>query len=278
MMNEVSTWSDLFFNSLTTFGQKLMGALPGIIGALLILLLGWLFAKVISSAVRKLLSVMRFDKLADRVNVKDFLEKANIKLTPSGLISRFVYWLIILLVIITASDALGWSAVSEEISKLLGYLPQLLAAIVFFIVGVYIASFVRDVILGATRTLSISAGKIISTFVFYLLMMLVTLTALEQAGIDTSIITSNLLLIIGAIMAAAAISYGFASRDVLSNILGSFFSRRTFTKGQKIEIDGQVGEIVAMNNISVTIRISDNERLVIPAQQLITKQIRIIDN
>lgn len=197
-------------------------------------------------------------------------------MTPGALIGKFVYWLVMLLVVITASDALGWSAVSEEISKLLGYLPQLLAAIVFFIVGTYIATFVRDVILGATKTLGISAGKVISTFVFYLLLIIVALTALDQAGIDTSIITSNLLLIIGSIMAAAAISYGLASRDLLASILGSFFSRRTFTKGQTIEIDGNQGIITDMTNVSVTIQINDKEQLVIPANQMITKQIKII--
>ena len=277
-MNELTSWSEIFYNSVAAFGRTFMQAIPSIIGAILILFIGWLLAKLISSGVRRILKVIKFDKLADKLNAKDFLQKANINLTPGALIGKFVYWLIILLVIITAADALGWSAVSDEISNLLGYLPQLLAAIVFFIVGVYIATFVRDVIYSATRTLGISAGKVISTFVFYLLLILVVLTALDQAGIDTSIITSNLLLIIGSIMAAAAISYGFASRDVLSSILGSFFSRRTFAKGQTIEIDGQKGKIINMTNVSVTIQLNPNEKLVIPANQLITKQIKIIDS
>ncbi len=275
-MKEITTWSELFFESLTAFGQTLMSAIPGIIGAILIVLLGWLFARLVSTAIQRILKVIKFDKLGEKVNVKEFLQKANINLTPGALIGKFVYWLVMLLVVITASDALGWSAVSEEISKLLGYLPQLLAAIVFFIVGTYIATFVRDVILGATKTLGISAGKVISTFVFYLLLIIVALTALDQAGIDTSIITSNLLLIIGSIMAAAAISYGLASRDLLASILGSFFSRRTFTKGQTIEIDGNQGIITDMTNVSVTIQINDKEQLVIPANQMITKQIKII--
>lgn len=275
-MNEVSKWSDLFFQSLTAFGERLMTTLPSIFGAIVVLLLGWLFAKIVSGAVSKLLKVLKFDKLAENVNVQDFLQKANITLSPSKLIGKFAYWALLLLVIITASETLGWSAVSEEISKLLGYLPQLLAAIVFFIVGVYIATFVRDVLMGATRTLGISAGKVISTFIFYLLLAIITLTALKQAGIDTSIITSNLLLIIGSIMLSAAISYGFASRDVLANILSSFFSRRTFSVGQTIEIDGQKGTIVKMTNISVTIRMSEKEDLIIPAQELITKQIKVI--
>ncbi|GJM35375.1 MAG: hypothetical protein DHS20C18_43760 [Saprospiraceae bacterium] len=254
-----------------------MAAIPGVIGALLVLTLGWLFARVVSGAIGRLLKAIKFDVLADKIKAGQLLEKANIKQAPSTLIGKFIYWILILLVVTTAADTLGWTAVSREISKLLSYLPTLLSAIIFFIVGIYIATFVKDVIHGATKTLGISAGRIISSFVFYLLFILVTLTALDQAGIDTTIITSNLLLIIGAVMAAAAISYGIASKDVLANILAGFFSRNTFMKGQIIEIDGQVGEIVEVNNVAVILKLNDKERLVVPTHQLIIKQTKIIN-
>lgn len=275
-MEKISTWSDLFFQSFAAFGEKLMTSLPSVLGAMFILLFGWLFARLISGGIRRLLKAVKFNKLAENVNFQEFLQRANITLSPSLLISKFVYWILMLLVIITASETLGWSAVSEEISKLIAYLPQLLAAVVFFIVGVYIATFVRDVINGATHTIGISTGKAISMFVFYMLLILVSLTALKQAGIDTSIITSNLLVIIGSIMIAVAISYGFASRDILSNILGSYFSRRTFEIGQRIEIDGKEGEITDITSVTMTIKLNNNRDLVIPANQLMTKQIEII--
>lgn len=275
-MEELTNWSQLFFDSLRSFGQSFMMAMPRVLGAILIVFLGWLFARVLSSGVKKLLKTVKFDHLADRINAGSWLEKANINLAPSVLIGKFIYWVLLLLVIITAADTLGWTAISLEISKLLGYLPNLLAAVIFFVIGIYIATFVKDVIRGATKTLGISTGRIISSFVFYLLFLLITLTALDQAGIDTTIITSNLLLIIGSIMAAAAISYGLASRDVLANILAAFFSRKTFRKGQIIEIDGQRGKIVEVTNVAVILKLNEEEQLVVPSHQLITKQIKII--
>ena len=271
------TWPELFLNSLQTFGQKLMGAIPGIIGAIFILLLGWLLAKLISKGIMRLLALMKFDVLAEKMKVTDYLAKANVSLSASELLGKFVYWIILLLVIISASDALGWNAVSREISKLLSYLPNLLLAIIFFVVGTYIASFVRDLIRGATSSLGISTGKLISNVVFYLLFIVVTLTALDQAGVDTSIITSNLLMILGAILLAASISYGFASKDVLANILASFFSRKTFGVGQTIEVNGTRGKIVAVNNISVMVENSQGETIVIPSHQLISNQVKIIN-
>ena len=275
-MKEFTNGSELFFNSLQSFGQKIMETLPSIIGAILILLIGWLFAKLVSRVIARLLKAVKFDIAADKVKATELLEKANVSLTPSQLIGKFFYWILLLLVIISATDAMGWGAVSNEISKLLSFLPRLLIALVFFVVGSFIAKFVRDIIKGASASLSIGGGKIISNVVYYLLMILVTLTALEQAGIDISIITSNLMLILGAIMASAAISYGFASREVLSNILASFFSRKTFAVGQTIEVEGLRGKIIDNNNISITIQTSENEKVVIPAHQLITNKVKII--
>lgn len=254
-----------------------MNTLPTILGAILILLIGWLVAKLLASGIGKLLDVMRFDKMAESINASEFLAKANVSATPTQLVSKFFYWILLLLVLVTTADSLGWNALSAEISNLIGLLPNLLLAITFFIVGVYIATFVRDFIRGASSSLGISAGRIFGNLIFYLLLIIVSLTALEQAGLDTSIITSNLLLIIGAVLTAAAISYGFASRDILANILASFFSRRTFQVGQTIEIEGERGRIEHISNVSVIIRNAANEKVVIPTQQLLQHRVKIIE-
>ena len=275
-MDTIITWSELIMNSVQTFGQKLMGALPSLLGAIVIILLGWLLAKLISAGFTKALKLLKFDKLSEKVKFSEFLAKANITLSPSRLIGKFIYWILLLLVIISASDAMGWDAVSTEVSKLLGYLPNLLIAIIFFVVGTYIASFVRDIIKGASKSLGISTGNLISNVVFYLLFIIVTLTALDQGGIDTTIISSNFLIILGAILATAAISYGFASKDLLSSILASYFSRKSFSIGQIIEVDGEKGKIVTISNISVTIQNENDEKIVIPAHHLVINKVKIL--
>ncbi len=274
-MEKVTNWTELMIGSLSAFGESFMRSVPMILGAIAILLIGWLLAKLVSTGVRKLLEALPFDELADKMQVSDFLGRANVKMRPSALIGKFVYWLLLLLVFMTASDALGWSAVTKEISNLIGYLPQLLIAVVFFIIGTFIATFVRDLIKGATSSLGISTGNLLSSAVFYFLMILVALTALEQAGFDTSIITSNLMLIFGAILAAAAVSYAIASKNVMENIIAGYFSRKTFNKGQEIEVGNVKGKIIDMNATSVTIEQAGGDHVVIPSNDLITSQTTI---
>lgn len=275
MQEEINNISDLFSSSLQTFAQVFMSAMPKIVGAIFILLFGWLLAKFIAFAIGKVLNVLKFNELAEKVNTQEMLQKANIESTPADLVGKFIYWIIMLLVWVMATDTLGLQVVSQEISKLISFLPTLLSAVILFIIGTAIATFIRDVTRAATSTLSIGAGKAISNIVFYFLMVIVTLTALEQASIDTSIITSNVTLILGAFMGGAALAYGLAARNVLSNMLGSFFNRRKFSKGQYIEVAGIKGKMIDMDNISITIQ-TDNEGIVIlPAKILLDEQIRV---
>lgn len=274
-MNEFTGWAEVFFMSFQTFGQKIMGAIPEILGAIVIFLVGWLFSRFAAKIVTKGLKLIKFDSLAERIQTQAFLQKANIKKTPSELIGTFIYWILMLLVVLSASDALGWAAVSQEVSKLLGLLPNLLVAVIFFIVGSYIATFIRDVIRSATHSLGIVAGKIISSVVFYLLLILIILTALNQAGVNTDIITNNLMIILSAVLGAAALSYGLASREVMINILSNFFNKRNFSTGQSIEIDGIQGVIEKSTSTSIILKMKNGEKMVIPAKDLLANRVKI---
>ena len=275
-MNSLYNLWDLFVDSLRVFAEKFMGTIPSILGAVIVLLVAWLLARLVSGGFERLLRTVKFDILAERLQLTEFLQQMGVQMSPSALIGRFIYWIFVLLIIASAAETLNWILVSELIQKFLSYLPKLVTGIVVFIAGSYLASLARDFIRSATGSLGISTGRILSSVLYYLLFIMVVLTAMEQASIDTRILSTNLLIIIAAIMLAAAISYGFASRDVLANILAGFFNRRTFQKGMVIEIDGIQGVIVEMSNVAVTIQVSENERVVIPSHQLMTSKVKII--
>lgn len=261
--------------SLRSFGNKFMSVLPSIIAVIFIFIIGWLIAKIVSYSVTKILKAAQFDSAANKLDANKYLTKVNINLAPSDIVGRFVYWIILLFVFITASETLGWNAVSTEISKIIGFLPRFFVAIIILILGLYIAGFIRDMITGITSSLSLSSGKFISNSVFYFLVITISLTALTQAGINTSIITSNMFLILGAVLASASISYGYASRDVLSNILAGFYSRNTFTKGMMIEVDGISGKVTGSTNVGLTVKEDNGDITVIPMSTLIKHNVRI---
>ena len=275
-MNGLQRLWDIFLESLRVFGEKFMDTIPGLLLGIIVLLIAWLLARIISSGFERLLKTVKFDQFAERMKLTTFLEQMGIQMSPSALIGRFIYWIFVLLIIASAAETLNWTAVSYQIQRFLDYVPNLVTAILVFIVGAYLASLVRDFVRSSTNSLGISTGRILSTVIYYVLFIMVVLTAMEQAKIDTKILSTNLLIIIAAIMLAAAISYGFASKDVLSNILAGFFIKRTFQKGMMIEIDSIRGTIIEITNIAVTLQLTDNERIVIPSQQFLTGKVKIV--
>ncbi len=275
-MNGLQRLWDIFLESLRVFGEKFMDTIPGLLLGIIVLLIAWLLARIISSGFERLLKTVKFDQFAERMKLTTFLTQMGIQMSPSALIGRFIYWIFVLLIIASAAETLNWTAVSYQIQRFLDYVPNLVTAILVFIVGAYLASLVRDFVRSSTNSLGISTGRILSTVIYYVLFIMVVLTAMEQAKIDTKILSTNLLIIIAAIMLAAAISYGFASKDVLSNILAGFFIKRTFQKGMMIEIDSIRGTIIEITNIAVTLQLTDNERIVIPSQQFLTGKVKIV--
>ncbi len=259
-----------------SIGQNILDFIPTLFGIILIILFGWLFAKLVYFIITKFLKSISFDNKAEKFKASEIIEKTNLKLTPTKFVGKFVYWIILLLVFMTASDALGWTTISNELSKFISFLPKIVVAITIFLIGSYIAGFIRDLILGATSSIGLSNGKVLAVIVYYFLIILITLTALSQAGIDTSLISSNLFIVIGTLFVSAAISYGFASRDILRNILASFNGKNTYQEGMIIEIQEHKGTIEHISSSNFSIRLEDGNVLIIPSSHFTNSHVKII--
>jgi hypothetical protein len=277
-MEQIVNWSELFLNSFQHLLSELLGAVPKILGAILLLILGIIIARLVAVIIIKTLKITRFDEWMHKLKVHDLFEKAQIKTSVAEIIARFAYWVILLIFLVGISETLGWSAVSQKISLFINFLPKVFISLIILIIGLYIASLVRQTIIAAFLSFGLSFGKLVSSAFFYFLLLFVVVIALEQLDIDTTIITSNVLIIIGGAVLAFAISYGFASKDILNNFLASLYSKNNFQIGQKIILeDGAVGEIVKMDNISVTLK-TEEGKLILPIKTLINEKIRIIES
>ncbi|MBT8255884.1 MAG: hypothetical protein KJO23_05015, partial [Bacteroidia bacterium] len=138
-METINNWKDLTFNSLNEMGKNVMEAIPNIVGAILILILGWIITKIVIYILRRILRFAKVDKLTDVINEKDLFGKTDLTFNVTNVIVGFVKWILFLVFLIVAADIMNWQVVSEEIGKLLRYLPKLFSAIALFMIGLYIA-------------------------------------------------------------------------------------------------------------------------------------------
>ncbi|MGI9546149.1 MAG: mechanosensitive ion channel family protein [Flavobacteriaceae bacterium] len=262
-------------DSLRTIILDIASALPGIIGAIIVLLLAWLIIKITAYILRKLMRLARADRLSDRVNdAQLFGEDSKIKVDIVKIILGFVKGVLWLTFIIVAADVMGLKVISEEIANLLRYLPVLLSALVIFMIGMFAAKLIRKALIGLFDSMGIGGSKIVSSIVYYIIIIFVLVTSLNQAGIDTAIITSNFTLIIGAFLLAFAIGLGLGSKDVVADLLRTFYARKTFTIGDAIKTKKIEGTVEAIDGIFMTVK-TKKGKLVLPIRDVVENKTEV---
>ncbi|MFA5251668.1 MAG: hypothetical protein WC454_03680, partial [Phycisphaerae bacterium] len=112
-MLAVLEWNNLIAEPVRQMLTRIMAYLPVLLGALVILIVGWIVAKAIKGIINWLLKVVRFDILADKAGISEILRKGDLKISAREVVSGIVYWLIIIMVLVMTVDALGLPKASD---------------------------------------------------------------------------------------------------------------------------------------------------------------------
>lgn len=256
-------------------GQNILDVIPKILLAIGLLVGAWIVLRIILFVAKKLLRITKIDSLTTKLNEAELFGKNDYTVVPSKIILKFIKYLLILIFVIIASEMLGLKMISEGIGNFIAYLPILISALLIFVVGVYLASLVKKAVSDTFKSLDINGSNLVSNIVFYAIVVVVTITALNQAGIDTEIITSNLTLILGSILISFTIAFGLGARDVITRLLFGFYSRKNFEVGQKIKFKKIEGKIQQIDNICITVKTKD-ETVVIPIKDFVDDKVEIL--
>jgi hypothetical protein len=275
-MGKLSEYKDTAMSSLSTMWPDVIQVAANIAIAVLVLVLGWLIAKIITKIIKKALKLANVSKLDEKINEIEIVEGKQLDFDTIKIITKFVKLIIYIMIIIVISDVLGLQILSEKISEFLSYLPKLLVALVIFMIGLLFANFVKKGLKSLFESMDLSGGKMLSQLVFFLLLIFVSITALNQAGVDTAIITSNFTMILGSFLLAFSLAFGFGAREVVGDLLKTFYTRKTFEVGKKIEFEGTVYEIDAINSISVVLKNAE-VKLIVPVKDIVEKHIKVVD-
>ncbi len=273
-MEKISEWKNLAFDTLSSILKDIASALPNILGALIVLLFGWIISKIIRAILKKILRFSNINKVSDKVNEAKLFGDSKIKFNIEKIVLGFVKWVLILVFIIIAADIMKMPVISAEIANLLRYLPILLSAMVIFMIGLFAAKFIKKALIGVFDSMGFSGSKLVSSIVFYIIVIFVTITSLNQAGIDTTLITNNFTLILGAFLAAFALAFGLGSRDVVTNLLNTFYARKTYAIGDTISFGEIKGSIVAIDSLFVTLK-TEKGKLVVPIKEIVESRVEM---
>lgn len=262
-----------------TFAQELwndfLNVIPKVLLAVGFIILAWFIIKITSFILKKLLGITKIDSLTTKLNEAELFGKNDYTVVPSKIILNIVKYLLVLIFIVIGSEMLGLNIVAEGIGNFIAYLPILFSALLIFVLGVYIASLVKNAVRDTFKSLEINGSNLVSNIVFYAIVVVVSITALNQAQINTEIITNNLTLMLGSVLVAFTIAFGLGSKDVVLRLLFGFYTRKNFEIGQHIKTKNYEGIIEQIDNICITIK-TDTGLIVVPIKKFVDQKVEIL--
>jgi Mechanosensitive ion channel/Conserved TM helix len=265
------------FGLLKNLLESFISGVPRFVIAVIVFFIGVFIAKAIVKIADGLLKKSGLDKFGDNINEIEVVHKSGIKILPSSLISGMLYYVLMLLFAVAATDILNMPAISKLISDIIQYVPSLISAIAFLIIGTLIADTLKGVVKTVATSLNIPSANMIASFVFYFLFITVVVSALNQAKINTDFLMNNLTVLLGGGVLAFALGYGFASKEMLASFLASFYVKDKFQIGDVISINGVSGEIIDMDNTSLILQAKD-KKIVIPLSKLTTENVELLED
>ncbi len=238
----------------------------------LILIIGWIAAKLLTSVLRRILKKLKIDRIAEPLNRTELLSKYKIQIKPSVVLAKFIFWLIMLVTLVAAANYLQLDQISALVMQFIAFLPELLKALTILLAGIYIASLIKNVVGSACKSFGIKSWNAISSVVFSLLLIIIFITTLEQLNLETALIADIVRIVVAGAMLAFAIAYGMAAKNVLASILSGFYSKNKYAPGQVIEVDGMKGTIIAMDGINFTLDMGE-KKVVLPLNRLVNEAV-----
>jgi len=206
---------------------KILGYLPTLFGALVILIVGWLVARIIKRLLEALLKAVRFDTLTDKAGISGILKKGNLKITATEVISGLVYWLVIIMVLVMVVNALGLPKASDVLSSLFAYVPKVIGALFVLIVAMFLASFVSSIVQTAAGNANLPRPELFAGVSRWAIIIFAATIALGELGIGTLLVTTTFNIILGGVVLGLALAFGLGGKDAAAKFIDELMKKRT---------------------------------------------------
>jgi hypothetical protein len=210
--------------------DNLFAFLPRLLGFLLILLIGYIVAKVVKGILGKVLERVGLDRALHSGSTGQYVNKVAPDIKPSRTIGAIAFWFVFLGAISIAVSQLGIAALTDFVAAIAAYLPNVVAAILIFVVAGAIAAAVGGLVartMGDTPT-----GKVVGSVVPVLVMAIATFMILNQLQIAPEIVTITYGALIGGVFLAMALAFGLGGREVAAQMLGDAYDKGQEQRGQ----------------------------------------------
>ena len=238
----VTSWGEAVMTSMVAALAMFLAAIPRVIGFLLILIIGWVIAGLIASAVAALLRTVKFNDLAQRSGFTGFVRNMGITTDASGVLANIAKWFVRLIVLVVAFDALGLPAVSQVLQQFLAWIPNLVVAMVVLIIGGLAANALSRLIRGATAQAGFSNPDLLGNIARIAVWSFTIVVAVNQIGIATTLVNTLFMGFVGALALALGLSFGLGGRDTAAEIVRGWYQSGRQAAPRMVEASSRLQE------------------------------------
>jgi hypothetical protein len=268
--------TELWTEIVEQFRSVTASALPPLAAALLLLLAGWLLALLGRAIVSGLLRRVGLDRLAGRVGIDQALSQMGIEASISGVLGRVAYWFILLVFVLAAANRLGLVGVTEALRIFIGYLPSVLAAALILFLGVVLGRFLGNAVGTFAEQAGVSGGRVLGQAVRFFVIGLTIILAMEQLNLETRLLSTIAVIVVGALALSMGLAFGLGSRDMARSIMAGFHAREAFKPGQRLAIRHHTGQLVRINAAQAVLQTEDGY-VSLPNTALLEEEVLVLD-
>lgn len=217
---------DVVVESVRGFLMQLGEFLPKLLGVVVILVVGWLIAKLLVVVVVRGLKLVNFNVITERAGLDGFLRQGGVRKSTIDILGILVYWLVILATLLAAFNTLGLTVVSDLFSKITLFVPHVIVAVLILAIGLYFARFVADTVTAYGKNVGLEDAVIVGRVAYYAIMVFVVLIALDQVQVGGEIVRFTYYVLLGGAVLALAIAFGLGGQKWASGQIDKLTERK----------------------------------------------------
>lgn len=256
MTEQFAEIRDQLTSMVTDMVAGMIGFAPKLVGALLVMLMGWILARLVRTVAERSIRA-GLDSILERTGLSQTLERSSMTATPSEIVSRVLYWLLLILFFMAAAQIVGLTAVTDAITRILGYIPSVISAAVILAAGVFLARFVGNLVTSAGTAADLSYARGLGSVAQASIVVMVGVVTMEQLGVDTQILITVITVTVAAITAGMGLAFAIGSRDVVRSILAGHYLRQSLGVGRTVEVLGRSGVVEQVGAVATLFRVED---------------------
>ena len=210
---------DMLLEPVRVFLVQVGQFLPKLALAVVVLIAGWMLAKVARFAVVKALRAINFNVLTERAGMDGFLRQGGVQSDTTEIFGVLIYWLVILAALIIGFNSLGLTYVTDLLRQVLLFVPKVIVALLILAFGAYFARFIGGTVMTYCRNVGIQDAELLGSLAQYAIMTFVVLICLEQVNVGGEIVRVSFLIILGGLVFALALAFGLGGQEKVAQML-----------------------------------------------------------